>query len=95
MDRDRQVSFNSAFDQNQEREHTLSNIKKGVKFLSWGVPILLLTVAPAPSACSLAKTDWMTVRDTRAAEVILGLSFGGVVRVLVRGVSEEDGLVAK
>lgn len=47
----------------------LSSMRNGLKLRKFALPIDLLTVAPAPSACSIASTDRTTLRDTREAVI--------------------------
>lgn len=48
-----------------------SSMRKGLKLRSFGVPTLLLTRAPAPSDCSMARNDLAILRG---ASVVRGSS---------------------
>jgi hypothetical protein len=48
-----------------------SSMRKGLKFRNFGVPTLLLTRAPAPSDCSIARNDLAILRG---ASVVRGSS---------------------
>lgn len=39
-------------------------MRKGEKFLNWGVPMLRRTLAPAPSDCSIARKALRIARAT-------------------------------